>query len=225
MNTRIPMAVAAGLAIVAAIATASAFVMWPRASSSEDSRVASLDVTGDDTVPPIAARIVAGAVRVQSTSPSDVADRLGIAPTRIVVQGLEIDMPVAAYGLESDGSMALPDESVTAAWYRYGGVPGDGGRASLIAAHVASEVGGRGQFSYLRDVQVGEEVTVTLSDGSEKVFLVTRLEQISKQTVDFDAISQDSAGMLILVTCGGSWNPSIRHYDDNVVVWATPTQA
>ena len=120
--------------------------------------------------------------------------------------------------------MALPEDGDIAAWYQYGGLPGDGGRASLIAAHVASSVSGRGPFSYLRNVQVGEEVTITLSDGSEKLFVVSKLEQISKQTVDFDTISEDSAGMLILVTCGGRWNSSIRHYDDNVVVWAIPIQ-
>ena len=94
----------------------------------------------------------------------------------------------------------------------------------MIAAHVASSVSGGGPFSDLRNVQVGEEVTITLSDGSEKLFVVSKLEQISKQTVDFDTISEDSAGMLILVTCGGRWNSSIRHYDDNVVVWAIPIQ-
>ena len=213
-----------GLAAIAVIATVSAFVVWPRDSSQEPLASTSVQARTSDTVPPVTARVVAGSIRMQSTAPEDVASRLAVTPTRIVVPGVEIDMAIAAYGLEADGSMALPDESASAAWYQYGGVPGDGGRASLIAAHVASEVGGRGPFSYLREVQVGEEVIVTLSDGSQKVFLVTRLEQISKQTVDFDSISQDSAGMLILVTCGGSWNPSIRHYDDNVVVWATPAQ-
>jgi sortase (surface protein transpeptidase) len=89
---------------------------------------------------------------------------------------------------------------------------------------VSSIVDGVGPFSRLGDLQPGDVVSVTLSDGTEEFFAVVKRERISKRVVDYDAIMRDSEGMLVLVTCGGSWNPTIQHYDDNVVVWAATTQ-
>jgi len=174
-----------------------------------------------DTVAPVAAPQSFGPIEIQATDPDSVAARVELLPERILIPSLGVDMPVAAYGLEPDGAMALPEESATAAWYRHGGTPGDRGSASLIAAHVASDVDGVGPFSLLPNVQMGDTVSVTMSDGSEEPFTIVRLEQISKTTVDYEAITTESPGMLILVTCGGEWDPQNRHYDDNVIVWAT----
>jgi len=69
-------------------------------------------------------------------------------------------------------------------------------------------------------LQQGDTVTVTMSDGSAQPFTVVKRERVSKHTVDYDAITSESPGMLILVTCGGEWDPKNRHYDDNVIVWA-----
>ncbi len=179
---------------------------------------------GADTIPPVAASLVAGAIPLQSSDPKAIAAQVEVSPDRIAVPAVGIDMPVVPKGLAPDGSMALPDISATAAWYRHGGTPGDRGSAALIAAHVATEVDGVGPFSLLPGVRQGDSVTVALSDGTEQSFTVVRLEQISKQTVDYDAITEESPGMLILVTCGGAWDTRNRHYEDNVIVWAVSTQ-
>jgi hypothetical protein len=76
----------------------------------------------------------------------------------------------------------------------------------------------------LRELRSGDEVTVTLSDGSATTFVVVRRERISKEVVDYDSILTRADGMLVLVTCGGSYDPSSRHYADNVIVWAASTE-
>ncbi len=53
---------------------------------------------------------------------------------------------------------------------------------------------------------------------------MVKRERISKHVVDYDSIIADSAGMLVLVTCGGTFDQSSRHYDDNVIVWAASTE-
>lgn len=219
MNSRIATALASGLAAVALIATMSAVALQPPAAPQDFGAVPGL-AAGADTVPPVTASLVAGPIPLQSSDPEAQVARVEVSPNRIAVPTVGIDMPVVPKGLAPDGSMALPDDSATAAWYRHGGAPGDPGSAAIIAAHVATDVDGVGPFSRLPGVNKGDTVTVTMSDGSEEPFTVVRLKQISKQTVDYDAITVESPGMLILVTCGGDWDPQSRSYEDNVIVWA-----
>ncbi len=221
MKSRIATALAAGLVAVALIATISAVTLQPSAASPDFGAAPGIAAGPADIVPPVSASLIAGAIPIQSSDPKAMAAQVEAVPERIVVPAVGIDMPVVAKGLAPDGSMALPDISAAAAWYRHGGTPGDRGDAALIAAHVATDVDGVGPFSLLPGVRQGDAVTVTLSDGTEQPFTVVRLERISKQTVDYDAITAESPGMLILVTCGGDWDPQNRRYEDNVIVWAS----
>lgn len=219
MKSRIATALAAGLAAVALIAAVSAIVRWPSAAV-QDFGFEPSPPTTPDTVAPVTASKSFGPIKIQVTDPKSVAERVELAPERLTIPALGVDMPVTALGLAPDGTMALNDRADTAAWYKHGARPGERDGAALIAAHVSSDVDGVGPFSRLRDLQRGDTVTVTMSDGSQQPFAVVRQEQISKQTVDYDRITAESPGMLILVTCGGEWDPKNRHYDDNVIVWA-----
>ncbi len=223
MNSRTATALASGLAAVALIATVSAITLQPSAPPPDFGAAPGL-AAGADAVPPVTASLISGPIPIQSSDPKAMAARVEVSPDRIVVPAVGINMPVIAKGLAPDGSMALPDISATAAWYRHGGTPGDPGNSALIAAHVSTEVDGVGPFSRLPEVQKGDSVSVTMSDGSEEPFTVVRLKRISKQSVDYDAIAADSPGMLILVTCGGDWDAQNRSYEDNVIVWAVSTE-
>ena len=220
MNSRIATAVATGLAAVALIVAVSVVARWPSAPP-QDFGMEPSPSAGPDTVAPVTAPKSFGPVEIQSTDPKSVSERVELSPDRLAIPALGVDMPVTALGLAPDGSMALNERADTAAWYRHGGTPGDRGSAALIAAHVSSDVDGVGPFALLPGVKKGDTVSVMMSDGSEEPFTVVRLQQISKQTVDYDAITAESPGMLILVTCGGEWDPQNRHYDDNVIVWAS----
>ncbi|WP_062298995.1 class F sortase [Demequina maris] len=146
-------------------------------------------------------------------------------PARLVVDRLGVDMPVRGVGLEPDGSMELPGSAGVAGWFRAAGNPGGGLRAgqnAVMAAHVDDAVMGLGPFARLREAREGDRVTVTLSDGGSAVYRIARVEQTSKREVDLDAVFGSEDGALVLVTCGGGWDADVRHYEDNVLVWAYP---
>ena len=189
--------------------------LWP-STPAKDFGTAAISVQSPaaedrDIVAPITASVFAGTF----TPPTQ-----NLVPDRLAIPAIGLDMAVTALGLAPDGSMALNARADTAAWYKYGAVPGERDGAALIAAHVSSAVDGVGPFSRLIDLHQGDTVTVTMSDGFEEPFTVVKRQRISKQTVDYNAITTESPGMLILVTCGGTWDPRILHYDDNVIVWA-----
>jgi len=215
MNSRIAIAAAGGFAVVAVLAAASAItLLHPAPTRDFGAEAASMRPPAAhprDIVAPVTASLFAGTFT--STTQN-------VWPDRIAIPAIGLDMAVTALGLAPDGSMALNDRADTAAWYKYGAVPGEREEAALIAAHVSSVVDGVGPFSRLTELRQGDTVTVTMSDGSEQPFTVVKRQRISKETVDYNAITAESAGMLILVTCGGTWDPQTRHYDDNVIVWA-----
>lgn len=145
-------------------------------------------------------------------------------PARLELRRVGIDMTVTDVGLEKDGSMELPDTASVAGWFRLGGNPGGGlreGQNSVIAAHVDDAVMGRGPFVTLRNSRPGDPVEVTLDDGSVRRYVVDRIEQTSKQKVDLEVVFGSPDGELVLVTCG-RWDADVKHYEDNVLVWATP---
>lgn len=218
MKSRIATAAAGGLAAIAVIAAVSAISLWP-AAPAKDFGADALSVQSSDVVAPVTASLFAASISSESGSASK-----NLWPDRMVIPAIGLDMAVTALGLAADGSMALNERADTAAWYKYGAAPGERDGAALIAAHAASEADGVGPFSRLAKLQMGDSVMVTMSDGSEQPFTVVKREQVSKQAVDYDAITTESPGMLILVTCGGKWDSRNRHYDDNVIVWAVSTQ-
>jgi hypothetical protein len=60
---------------------------------------------------------------------------------------------------------------------------------------------------------------VDRADGSTVAFVVTGIVQTAKAAFPTDAVYAPTPGPeLRLVTCGGTFDPAIGHYRDNVVV-------
>lgn len=203
---------AAVLATIAVALAAWAIAAWP---SPTDVVTDTFDVQPPDQVAPIAAPLV-----LTDDPAGRFAPDTGLSPERIAIPAIGADMPIAALGLAPDGSMALVESAGTATWYKHGAEPGNRSGAALIAAHVASPIDGTGPFARLPELRGGETVTVTMSDGSTRPFVVVKREQFSKETVDYGAVTANSEGMLVMVTCGGDWDERNSHYEDNVIVWA-----
>ncbi|OOB91340.1 class F sortase [Rathayibacter sp. VKM Ac-2630] len=171
---------------------------------------------------------------VPSTAPPAVplADaRLGAAPartattpTRIVVDGLPVDMPLEPVGVAEDGTMELVPDTATAGWYRFGAGLDEPDGTIVVAAHVDSLAYGLGPFAELKSAQPGQIVRLTGDDGAERSFTVTTVETTEKTSVDLPAVfTRDGAPRLVLITCGGDFDYDTRHYLSNVVVTAVPS--
>lgn len=141
-------------------------------------------------------------------------------PVRLTIDALGVDVPVRPVGVEPDGQLEIPDETEVG-WYRLGAAPGETG-ASVLAGHVNwNRVDG--PFVRLVQLEPGAAVTVTLADGSARRYQVVERQQYGKTALPAERI-WTTAGpeTLVLITCGGSFNPDIRRYRDNIVVYAVP---
>ena len=155
-------------------------------------------------------------------SPGSLAVPAVVAPVRIRLDRLGIDMRVTAEGLDARGAMALPANAAEAGWYRYSpGLAAQKG-ATVIAAHIDSRHDGIGPFSRLKNATAGDTITVYGSDGSAVAYTVTQLRQVGKIDAPMaDVFDISGAPRLSVVTCGGAFNSQTGHYLDNVIVTAT----
>ena len=145
--------------------------------------------------------------------PTEVGD-----PLRIVVPSVGIDGPIVPSGLLADNTIAVPEDPKVAGWFTGASRPGELG-PSVIVGHVDSRKFGLGVFWGLDKVAVGALVTVETTQA-EQHFTVVAVQQIPK--VDFptaDVYGVVPNASLRLITCGGSFDRSIGHYRDNVVIY------
>ncbi len=90
----------------------------------------------------------------------------------------------------------------------------------MIVGHVDGREG-LAVFFRLRQLAPGDEIAVDRVDGSTAVFAVERVERHAKNAFPTEAVyGHTPDARLRLVTCGGEFDRSTRHYVDNVVVFA-----
>lgn len=146
---------------------------------------------------------------------SDVTRR----PTSLRIVALGVHAPIVAMGTDASGELDVPRDAATVAWYRAGSVPGAAG-SSVLAAHVDYD-GERGVFFALDHLRPGDTVRVAFTDGSSRTFdVVSRRRYLKTALPVRELFSRNGPPVLTLITCGGAFNPSTGHYEDNTVVQA-----
>lgn len=155
-----------------------------------------------------------------STTPPSSAATQSDRPVRVQVPALGIDAPVILLGLDPDKRLEVPGNATDTGWWSGGSVPGTEGPA-VIVGHVNYK-GQAGVFQEIGQLEPGERVEVMLDDGTDAVFVVDRIEQHAKDAFPTDAVYGPTAGSeLRLITCGGDFDRSSGHYEDNIVVFAS----
>lgn len=144
-------------------------------------------------------------------------------PLGLRIPSVDVDMPIAATGVQDDGQMALPENPNVIGWYKFGAMPGDKRGSAVLGGHVDSIADGVGPLSRLASVEVGERVVVTDDEGRPVRYEVTSVERITKAALPVDVLFRpDGPHQLAVITCGGRYIPDAGGYEDNIVVLARP---
>lgn len=168
---------------------------------------------------PSAAPVTGAAGQLQDPVATGAPARSAVVPERVVIPSLGVDSTLESLTRDDTGWIEAPALIDEAGWYRDGVVPGDIGPA-VIAGHVDGNAG-PGVFLRLSELAPGDAVDVVLSDGSTRSFSVTGSVSVPKR--DFpteDVYGPSPTAQLRLITCGGDFDDSWGHYNDNVVVSA-----
>lgn len=142
-------------------------------------------------------------------------------PTSITVPSLGVTAAVLPVGIAPDGLMEVPSDVDTVGWYHFGPAPGDAIGSAVVTGHVDSADQGRGVFAELARLSPGDRVEVTGSDGVVRAFDVVARESWPKDEVPLGRLFERSGpGRLVLITCGGAFDPDALSYEENVAVTA-----
>lgn len=137
----------------------------------------------------------------------------------VEIPAIGAEGPLVAVGLDGDGEMVLPKNALDVAWLDNGGFPGPT-RNAILAGH-RNYSGVSGTFERLEDLEVGDEVRVTV-DGELHRYRVEWLDIYDPDTAPVgDLLGPTEADSLTLVTCGGAFDSSVRHYTKRWVARAT----
>lgn len=144
------------------------------------------------------------------------------APVSISVPavGIRSSSDLLTVGLNKDHTIQVPTTAAQAAWYRLGPTPGALGPA-VILGHVDSNQG-PGVFYNLGALRPGQIIDVTRADKSVAHFRIDAVNSYRKDQFPTQAVYGpiNYAG-LRLITCGGTYNFKIHHYESNTVVFAS----
>jgi hypothetical protein len=126
-------------------------------------------------------------------------------------------------GVHTDGSLVIPDDPSTVGWWNGGALAGDAFGSVVVAGHVDSARYGLGAMAQLKTLKAGDVVELRTAGHSQRYRVSVRKElpqaELAGRT---DAFRQDIPPRLVLITCGGAFNPDRHRYQDNLIIFADP---
>lgn len=144
-------------------------------------------------------------------------------PVSVAIPEIGVRSRLLHLGRTRNGSMQVPNlytSASEAAWYKYSATPGQVGTA-VIEGHV-DNYRGPAVFFRLGALKPGNHIYVTLADGITAVFRVTGVREYTKAKFPASVIYGSTGyAALRVITCGGTFDYTTRHYLSSVVVYAS----
>jgi sortase A len=139
-------------------------------------------------------------------------------PVKISIESIGVNAPVEAVGI-LDGAMAVPTFGHNVGWYSLGTKPGEVG-SSVLAGHVNWKNGEDAVFTNLKNIQIGDTVSVTNNYGNMDHFKVTKIQSYPIYADTTEIFSADDGIVrLNLITCTGDWNDWLDTHSERLVVF------
>jgi LPXTG-site transpeptidase (sortase) family protein len=130
-------------------------------------------------------------------------------------------MRVRQSATSATGALGIPSDIKQAGWWNGSSKLGDPFGAIVIAAHVDSFRQGLGRFAELLSMKTGDVVRLD-SASLTQTFQVISADLVPKTSLSARSgvFSARGQSRLVLITCGGQYDPSRGGYQSNMVVVA-----
>jgi hypothetical protein len=165
-------------------------------------------------------------------SPTAAPDLLAAArdrePTSLNIPDLGVDSPVVTTSMDASRSLVVPEDVMETGWYDGSRRLGASYGSTVIVGHRDSATQGSGALFGIEELPLGSTISVTAQDGTTHEFIVDSVELIDKSLLPAEApriFALTGDYRLVLITCGGAFDESIRSYESNVVITALPAPA
>jgi predicted outer membrane protein len=158
--------------------------------------------------------------------PQAAADTAGAGPPlMIALPSIEVTALVAPVGV-SQGNLQVPDDPAQVGWWVRSAPAGANTGSVIIDGHVDTEHGGLGALYRMGvgDLRIGDRIVVTTMFGRQVSYRIYAQDLYPKAAgLPTEVLAQSVESRLVLITCGGPFDVNNRNYEDNVVVYARPT--
>ena len=165
-------------------------------------------------------------------SPTAAPDLLAAArdrePISLSIPDLGVESPVVTTSMDASRSIVVPEDVMETGWYDGSRRLGASYGSTVIVGHRDSATQGSGALFGIEEIPLGATITVTAQDGTAHEFIVDSVEFIDKDSLPQEApriFTHRGPYRLVLITCGGAFDESIRSYESNVVITALPAPA
>ncbi len=138
-------------------------------------------------------------------------------PTFLMVPAAKISVALARLTVNEKGTIDVPANTESAGWWQ----KKRQNSPIVVAGHLDSKTG-PAVFYHVQDLRFGDRVFISFDDGSNTSYTVRQIERIDKDKFPSQRVYNSGKGEVRLVTCGGKFNKHTGHYEDNIVVYATP---
>jgi hypothetical protein len=142
--------------------------------------------------------------------------------TRLLIPDLHVDAPVVDVGVQPDGQMEIPPDPRVLGRWSGGANAGELFGSLVLVGHIDTARDGPGVLFRVRDLVPGAFISAAGAGGPMVTYRVSELKRVAKDDLvtSTDPFRQDVGHRLVIITCGGPFDPRTRHYRDNLVVLA-----
>lgn len=146
---------------------------------------------------------------------------LDVTSARLIIPVIGVNAPIETVGKTIDGRMDVPTKNQWngVGWYKDGPTPGDAGSA-VIDGHLDRPGGGPAVFWRLKDLHVGDVVSLKDNVGHLLRFKVMQVANYAPESAPLDQIFGKNDGTFLnLITCAGVWIPTENQTSQRLVVF------
>ncbi|GCE18614.1 class F sortase [Dictyobacter kobayashii] len=139
----------------------------------------------------------------------------------LIIPAIGINAPIETVGKTAQGLMDVPTRNrwEGVGWYNGGPLPGQPG-AAVIDGHLDRTGGAPAVFWKLKDLHVGDMVTVQDKSGTVVRFKVIKLASYAPTQAPIKEIfGQKNGTFLNLITCAGVWIADEHQTTERLVVY------
>lgn len=141
-------------------------------------------------------------------------------PSTLHIPSLHISTTIESVGLDKEGNMDVPSNPSNVAWYNKGFYPGTLGNA-VFAGHVDTPTGAPAVFSDLKQLKIGDSITVTDTGTTEWKYSVVGVQSYPYDNFPLrEVFGKKDKKRLNLITCTGTFDQSKQTYNDRLVVYS-----
>jgi hypothetical protein len=120
------------------------------------------------------------------------------------------------------GDLSVPADPHLVGWWTGSARPGAPEGSVVMDGHVDSAHEGPGALFYLTDLGTGDILVVTTTRGQVSYRVIGRRVYAKATGLPRDLFEATPAPRLVLISCGGPFDPRTRSYQENLVVFAVP---